>query len=103
MFGQGEARNLGVLCAVLARPVWRCGKLKTGTVLANSIAISTLSNLHKPGNTSCPSRYFAKDTEKWVQEAQSGSLPDLQGPRSGMTLIHALLKTVTVSPKELGA
>lgn len=103
MLGHGETRDSDALGAVSPLPVRRTGGLETSTVRAHRIHISKLSNLHKPGNTSCSSRDFTKDTEKRVLEAQSGLMPALQEPRSGMTLDRAFLKTKTVSSKRLGA
>jgi hypothetical protein len=103
MLGHGETRDSDELGAVSALPVRRSSELETSTVRAHSIHISKLSNLHKPGNTSCSSCDFTKDTGKWALEAQGGRMPALQEPRSGMTLDRAFLKAVRVSSEQLGA
>lgn len=103
MLGHGEAHDSDELGKVSTPPVWRCGEPETGTVRAHNIRNSTLSNLHKPGNTSYSSRYFANNTKKRGLGAQSSRMSALQGNRSGMTLDRAFPKTVTVSSEQLNA
>ena len=73
--GHLEARRIHDVAASFSAPVWCGGMLESGVGRAHNIHLATLENFTKPGDTSCSSRYWARDIIHEPLETSGGMMP----------------------------
>lgn len=95
--GHLEARRVHDVAQAFNAPVWCGGMLESGIGRAHNIALATLPNFSKPGDTSSASRYWAQDIINEPLETKDGRMPVPTGPGIGVTLNREFLERQTIS------
>jgi O-succinylbenzoate synthase len=101
--GHGEAVRIHDVARAAGVPVWCGGMLEAGVGRAHNIAIASLPNFAKPGDTSSSSRYFEEDIVEPPLEAAGGLMPVPAGPGTGVTVRADVLGRVTTGVTEFRA
>lgn len=103
----GFTQSLAIhdFCEANNIPVWCGGMLESGVGRAYNVALGSLSNFRKPGDTSPSSRYWAQDVvvPEWKMNSEGRMSVPLDNPGIGVSVDIDRIEQLTVRRAELKA
>lgn len=103
----GFSQSLAIhdFCEANNIPVWCGGMLESGVGRAYNVALGSLSNFRKPGDTSPSARYWAQDvvTPEWKMNGDGRMHVPLDNPGIGVSVDVDRVEQLTVRRAELRA
>ncbi len=103
----GFAQSIAIhdFCEANGVPVWCGGMLESGVGRAYNVALASLANFRKPGDTSPSARYWAQDvvTPEWKMNGDGRMHVPLSRPGIGVDVDLERVEHLTVRRAELRA